>query len=168
MNELDVQEVMRLYGVKRWNMVEVSRPQSVAEHTFGVVTIAMHLAKVEELSDKDTCAVIIAAQMHDIAECMTGDIPTPVKDRFPEIRKLEYDISFAGHKFRRFSEKVKNIVKKADMVEAFEYLRRFGVGQHSEVIQKELYAELCGMGLQGLLNQLESGRQRQLGDMKDG
>jgi 5'-deoxynucleotidase len=157
---------MRLYGVKRWNMVETTRAQSVAEHTFGVVTIAMHLAKVQNMSDKDTCSVIIAAQIHDLAECMTGDIPTPVKDRFPDIRKLEYDMTFSGHKFKRFNEKVKAVVKQADMVEAFEYLRRFGVGEHAEVVKKELYADLCAMGLQALLNQLESGTQRQLGDLE--
>ena len=167
MSELHVQEVMRLYGVKRWNMVETTRMQSVAEHTFGVVTIAMHLAKIAKMSEKDTCSVIVAAQIHDMAECMTGDVPTPVKDRFPEIRKLEYECSFAGHKFKRFSEKVKNVVKQADLVEAFEYLRRFGVGEHAEVVKREPYAELCGLGLQSLLNDLEYGEQRQLGDMSD-
>lgn len=167
-NELEIQEVMRLYHVKRWNMVEVSRPQSVAEHTFGVIAIA--LAIVERIHSGGDCedlkaAVMQCAFIHDVGEVMIGDVPTPVKNLCKEVREVEYRLSFAGLAHTQFGKEVKEIVKLADMIEGYVYLQRYGSGLHAETIIKECADEISRHPYGGIAEQILNGDQRQLKDM---
>ena len=68
---------------------DTSLVQSVADHTWRVQVILLHLWPD---ASRD---LLMAALYHDVAECFTGDIPAPVK-RMPgimeEIKKLEKEL----------------------------------------------------------------------------
>lgn len=64
-----------LARVTRWNTLWTIRPQSVAEHTFGVLWIYVficHRLQLEPRAD-----VMLKILEHDIEEAFTGDIPAP-------------------------------------------------------------------------------------------
>ena len=85
-----LKELFTLAHVPRWGIVEMSKPQTVAEHTFKTMAIARQLGKaVITVSDKkfDWGYLYNNALLHDIGEAMSGDIPMPCKRAL----KKEYD-----------------------------------------------------------------------------
>jgi HD containing hydrolase-like enzyme len=104
-NELD----QRLSIVPRWTVLRTIQKQSVAEHCFNVERIAtqisiawMLIIDVEELNSISQLAL-----HHDDEEAITGDIPSPAKERV--------EIEVKPHIHYR-------IVKLADLMEAFWFL----------------------------------------------
>lgn len=72
--------VIKLKDVKRsgWKKAGVFQPESVAEHTYHVILYSLILCNLfEEVLDKDK--VLKLAVIHDLAEAITGDIPSPNK-----------------------------------------------------------------------------------------
>ncbi len=61
----------------------ISSPESVADHTFSMSTIAMVLSDLQKL---DTQKVLKMSLLHDIAESITGDL-TP--DDISKNEKIE-------------------------------------------------------------------------------
>lgn len=76
-------DLLHLSYVKRWVVAPTHREQSVAEHTFRVVTIARALAMHLGLSPAAIKDVVEHAIIHDQDELMTGDIPGPAKSKQP-------------------------------------------------------------------------------------
>ncbi|MGH2537895.1 MAG: HD domain-containing protein [Candidatus Promineifilaceae bacterium] len=71
-----------------WARRGVPRPESVAEHTFGVAFIALALAgQIEE--PLDLGRLLALALLHDLPEALTGDIPRPVWRYLPAGSKAE-------------------------------------------------------------------------------
>lgn len=74
-------DMLDLSYVKRWVVAPTYREQSVAEHTFRVMCIALHL--LNQLGD--LCYTVTPGHLllevmgHDVDERLTGDIPGPVK-----------------------------------------------------------------------------------------
>jgi len=75
---MKINDILRASGVKRWHIVRTVQPQSLAEHTFDVVMIARAIAKVAAMDDYE---ITKEALLHDLDEVVTGDIPTPTKQR---------------------------------------------------------------------------------------
>ena len=126
--DLSIQDTLRAQGVNRWHIVETSRPQSVAEHSFNVAMIAMELAYlIPSLSKPD---VMAAALMHDIDEVVTGDIPTPTKERLGTVSTHQ--------KFDPYQDSDHNIgaiVKLADLIETWWFIHNFGLGRHAKSVE---------------------------------
>jgi len=59
-----------------WAQRGVPAPENVAAHSFGVVYTALALAELVE-PPVDVAAVLAMAALHDLAEGLTTDIPTP-------------------------------------------------------------------------------------------
>lgn len=122
-------EQLRLAQVKRYPINHTNRDQSVAEHTFGVVLIAIDIlaalpeAKMKELSGD----LIMYALFHDMNEIYTGDIPSGFK------RRLKAEYSDIGEKLDGMyviqNEEVKGIVKLADYLESIYFLKEFGASR---------------------------------------
>jgi 5'-deoxynucleotidase YfbR-like HD superfamily hydrolase len=133
--KLNTADLLRMSTVKRWQIVDVARPQSVAEHTFNVIAIALRLAQqvVHDndisgmLEDEYTRKVMMYAFIHDMAEVVTGDIPTPVKSFLSigeKLKEIENRFTYlgVGPTDDDFDDDVVSIVKSADMIEALLYL----------------------------------------------
>ncbi len=132
---MNVHEKLRLCDISRWGMVNISRPQSVAEHSFNVVVITEEICKRFQLGYTETVEAILVAVRHDFMEVLTGDVASPTKMRmmnWPEFERGcdadQYDQCKSGSPLSRA------IVKCADYIEAAYYLKLYGVGQNADKV----------------------------------
>lgn len=145
---------LRANDVKRWNMVNTTRQQTVAEHSFNVALIALDLTELieEHIHDFEALPeeVIYFALHHDLLEVHTGDIPTPTKNAIMHMcdrgmyndweKSLDPDIHadlnvFCGATVRR-------IIKCADVIEAVWFLNQYGMGNHAISVKTGLRQKL--------------------------
>lgn len=116
---LSIQDKLRAASVKRWHIVATARSQSVAEHSFNVAMIALELCR------KLPCATAVGLEAeimhialhHDLDEVIEGDIPSPQKGD-----KLWGDIN------------AETIVRIADLIEAYAFIKEFGQGRHAKEV----------------------------------
>lgn len=129
-----------VYGgnVKRFHTFRMNQDQDVAQHSFNAALIAAFIAEkvnVDNSRDGDDkfCnphKVMTHMLFHDIAEQWTGDVPSIIKTRYPEIgdtfNKIESDLAtgrLGFSSFYRDSQHLnvdeKCIVKFVDQLEAF-------------------------------------------------
>lgn len=119
-NPMSIFESLRLSQVKRWPICHMNREQSVAEHSFGVLQIAMYLADGAHADVMNM--VTMHAVTHDLNEIYSGDIPSGFKRRLraehPAVTKM-LDGPKPG-------PTVEAVVKLADYLEAIYYATEFG------------------------------------------
>lgn len=132
-NALNIQDILRAQDIARWTIVNISRPQSLAEHTFNVVAIARAIATYAGVEDTN---IIKYALDHDLDEIITGDIPTPAKETM-KIRD-----QYAGKSKDACSQKEIAIVMIADLIEAVNYLNVHALGRHAVQVQDNLIDRL--------------------------
>ena len=136
--------VTRLGHVSRWNIVNTSRQQSVAEHSAIVALLAMRLCEKLKLGTdiKRQCSEY--ALVHDMPEALTGDIPSPTKDEIDGLDELEHDLigDGSGYTTRPI---VMSIVSVCDLMEAYLFLAENGVGVHARTVADELRGHLLGL-----------------------
>lgn len=101
--------------VRRYHTAPMIGHQTVAEHTYGVVCIIMHLWPDSRPQ------VIQAALYHDTPEYLTGDSPAPAKREYPALwdalHHAEEDIIKRHGLAVELTEEEKNRVKLADLAE---------------------------------------------------
>ena len=134
MCELNLKDILRAQNVKRWVIVNTSRGQSLAEHTFNVIAITRELCAILGIPDARTMKY---AFDHDLDEILTGDIPTPAKKRLG-IEGGGYD----GKSREMCSDVEIAIVKLADILEAILFIEENGVGQHASEVMSYLRVKL--------------------------
>lgn len=140
---LTVYEQLRACHVRRWHIVQTSREQTLAEHSFAVAVIAGSLAAAMRwnglLQESGKLKLLQWALAHDIIEVRTGDMPTPFKRDLEAIggkgivEKAEDRVdadTMAAYRQVRGTE-VETIVKLADQIEAIFFLQDNGYGQHA-------------------------------------
>lgn len=142
-------QAMRLSYIKRWGIIEMSRVQTVAEHSYNVAMISGSL--VSDLSRSKIQlparlmeSVINWALLHDLPEIATGDIPSSLKGSIKEaVDKAEKDMfpQWHGHKMS-LSDTVKDIVKIADYVDAIQYADKFCVDSRKNEVIEELRSRM--------------------------
>jgi hypothetical protein len=112
--------------VDRWHMLRVSRPQSIAEHSFRVAILARKIAPEVFAAAKQELTVELReelleyALLHDLDETMTGDTPGFVKQKYPAIREAT-DLFWRDRTPTEPDPRVKWLVKYADIVEGYIY-----------------------------------------------
>ncbi|MBN1891964.1 MAG: 5'-deoxynucleotidase [Clostridiales bacterium] len=89
----------RMQYINRWGLMRNNRTENIKEHSMDVAIVAHALATIrntvfaDSRSKVDSLLVIGIALYHDASEIVTGDLPTPIKYRNPEImtayKKLE-------------------------------------------------------------------------------
>ena len=154
---LTVYEQLRACHVKRWHIVQTSREQTLAEHSFAVAVIAGSLAAAMRwkglLQDTGKLKLLQWALAHDIIEVRTGDVPTPFKRDLEAVggkgivEKAEdrVDIdTMAAYRQVKGSD-IEAIVKLADQIEAIFFLQDNGVGAHAKQVLDGLRAILADM-----------------------
>ncbi len=130
---MNIQDIYRAHHVDRWQIVNVSRTQSLAEHSFNVAMIAREIAVriglTSHLADITEWALI-----HDLPEIATGDIASPLKvymrnlgDGGDGVEKLESRISEEYRVTKRLVREsvVNDIVKLADLIDGIRYLELY-------------------------------------------
>lgn len=119
---MNIREKLRLQQVKRYPICYVNRDQSVAEHSYNVLLLALWL--VEQEGDRDLKEEVIAyAINHDMDEIETGDIPSSFKRRLRQECPAVVAV-LDGKKF--VPNEIRAIVKLADCLEAIWYIKEFG------------------------------------------
>jgi 5'-deoxynucleotidase YfbR-like HD superfamily hydrolase len=75
--------------VARWHTCRTNRPQSVGEHTAGLLAIIFEICE-------PSIQLVRAALEHDVTESFTGDLPAPMKWKSTalnrELEELEEDL----------------------------------------------------------------------------
>lgn len=113
----------RLSVVKRWGTVHTIHQQSVAEHIFNVERIAVRIATrwFSVIEDDALFVIMWFAHRHEDFEALSGDFPTMVKPYFDEAA-FEKEHSDIIDPIRDGGQWVRNIVKLADMLDAWNFL----------------------------------------------
>ena len=80
--------IARMKNISRWALMRSVMPENVQEHSHMVAVLAHALAVIRRDVFGVPCdpeAAAAAALFHDAGEILTGDLPTPIKCRNPEI-----------------------------------------------------------------------------------
>lgn len=154
---LTTAEQLRACHVRRWHIVQTSREQTLAEHSFAVSVIAGSLAakmRWRGLLHPDKKAdLLLWALRHDLIEVLTGDVPTPFKKVLRKVggedvfdkAEDEVDKDF-GASYRQIAgTEIEMIVKIADMIESIYFLQDNGVGPHAKSVLTLLREDLSRM-----------------------
>jgi putative hydrolase of HD superfamily len=78
-----------------WAMRGVTGAESVADHSFGVAFISLVLAEVLD-QPLDRAKLVTIALLHDLAESVIGDMPTPATMHFPPGAKRDAEMQALG------------------------------------------------------------------------
>jgi 5'-deoxynucleotidase YfbR-like HD superfamily hydrolase len=101
--------------ITRWHTKRTLRTQSIAEHTFGVVSI------LTTIHPGASSHLLMAALVHDLAELETGDVPAPVKWANPKLKDALTEIEDRFHartsSHYKLTPKEEHMLKWADMME---------------------------------------------------
>lgn len=118
MNPTSLERLLHLRdasAVTRYHTARTLRMQSLAEHSYGVALIILHL------DPGATARLLAAALYHDLSEISTGDIPAPVKW---DSRELTVVLSMLETRYARrmgldmdLGEAEAKMLKWADMFE---------------------------------------------------
>lgn len=107
------QRLRRLTVVPRWVIMDTIRNQNVAEHSYNVAVITAWLFEHNEriYNNCQRDMLLMYALLHDEMEAITGDIASPSKQSMAFSGSLESSY--------RPTDRVKKVVKLADMCDAF-------------------------------------------------
>ena len=81
----------RMQYINRWGLMRNNRTENIKEHSMDVAIVAHALAVIRNTiclnarQKVDPLYVMGVAMLHDATEIITGDLPTPIKYRNPEI-----------------------------------------------------------------------------------
>jgi 5'-deoxynucleotidase len=92
--------LFRLRFIQRWSLMRSALPENVAEHSYDVALLTHALCTIRREiygAEVDTGQAVVLALFHDVAEVITGDIPSPVKHHDTAIQQnLRQMESLAG------------------------------------------------------------------------
>jgi 5'-deoxynucleotidase YfbR-like HD superfamily hydrolase len=121
-------DLLALSHVPRWVIVPCLRQQTVADHSFRTLIIAMELA--DRLGVKLKMADIVTVMHHDADESRSGDIPASFKDEVME-EAARNSCSWLEIEDPSISGEALAILHLADKIEALTFISRYGVGNHA-------------------------------------
>lgn len=138
MAKLTLQQRLRAQYVQRWHIVNTTRPQSVAEHSFNVALITEEIMSLLGRGALYERAMIYAIH-HDIPEVILGDIPTPVK-AILDVDKSKYEqISIElDPKSVTANDAIRMMVKLADHADAIIFLGQHGADSHAVDVRSNI------------------------------
>ncbi len=138
--------ILDLQHVSRWHMTGVLKQDNVASHSFRVAVIAMAIAE----DYQKTCdapfgnlemGVCYYAIKHDMEEAWTGDIPSDVKHAVESHVGTKVVNVVSGKKYVEEESDncyINNIIKIADTMDNYLYIKEFAMGDRSNSIVNEL------------------------------
>jgi len=150
-------DVRRLSSVWRFSSIPVAVQENVAEHSYWVAIYAA-MIHLEILPDRDMLGkVVLASLIHDLEECVTGDVVRVFKYSTPELKaevdraeallseRLDPEVKAVSKTIRSFTgltgsvetkwdRYTKAVVKAADFLSLFQYMRREAARGNMEII----------------------------------
>ena len=117
MHNKALRRALTLSVVPRWSIVNTIKPQSVAEHTFNVVSIVRWLLTHYPSPGVELAELLVYALDHDALESVTGDVPATAK-------RAGYVTENVQKRDTETPDRVKELVKLADILEAKWFIRR--------------------------------------------
>lgn len=104
-------DLLNLHSVKRWVIVDTTKPQSVAEHSYNVAMIIGKMCEAVGTTERRKEELMMMALFHDADELITGDLPSSSK---PVLKDIDNEDEM--------------MLKLADTYEAYLFLNQYGVG----------------------------------------
>lgn len=146
MAELTLAQQLRCTTVTRWHIVRTMRQQTVADHQWATYTIACALQQElkYDLSDRYQLLFLQWALFHDVPEVIVGDLPSPTSAALNHhltmlIRDTSDTWAFLNNWANTFDSGVPaTIVKLAELLTDWQFLRQEGVGTHAEQVTASL------------------------------
>ena len=134
-----IDKLMDLHYTQRWTLVGTNKESTVASHSFNVAMIAMDIRKrMFNTSDASEMEVCFFALIHDVKETYTGDMPTPTKARIKEEGVDVNALDFGFGDELEPSKKIKSIIKAADLIENYLFIKGHGTGTRATVAKDEV------------------------------
>lgn len=141
---LDVCDTRNLGSIVR----SLSRLPRFAGNSDRFISVAQHSVLVSYLTEGDERVKRIGL-LHDITECITGDIPTPVKKAVPELERIEGEVWESMRKEFDLPEILPKAVIAADKLSVFLEGVIFGV---PHIARWEGYDQVdFGLGMKTLM-----------------
>jgi len=142
-------DLYRAGDVIRWQIVKTVRPQSIAEHSFGVAMITMKLRVEIDMPDAFEHIAMTWALWHDLPEIFTGDIATPLKKHIRGHCVTEpfsvFENGVCGEDYKLIYKmahetfpEIAAVVKLADLIESIKFLSQNAVTEHGEKVKTNL------------------------------
>lgn len=152
-HHLSIRDQLRMAGVLRWQIVATDRKQNVAEHTCNVMLIAAEIMRRAGGSPNSLgppfnwSNVLTAVLYHDLPEVVIGDIPMPMKMAFGpgaqrELEEIEKCFKPCGPDLTKTE---RAILKAADMIDALQFLAKYGGNGHAANVYADLQNRLEGI-----------------------
>lgn len=113
-------DILSYSHTKRYHCIQMIGTQTVAEHSARVAMLA------DQIMDGNASANLLRACLqHDLAECITGDIPAPAKWRNKDLRdavaRVETKFEDDNELFVELDEFESRALKWADSLECLYY-----------------------------------------------
>lgn len=127
-------DLLTLSFVPRWAIVPISQQQSVSDHCFRVAVISMEICDRMKIEAANSAKVMRWALIHDGPECISGCIPSPFKRKFLNNAELHWAEGRACPWINAELPQVPavlELVKMADLIDAWVWIKRFGHGCRS-------------------------------------
>ena len=107
-------ELYNAGAVKRWHTVRTIQEQTVADHSWGVISILLQICE-------PSIQLLYVAAFHDLAEVSSGDIPAPIKWAYPKLDaaldEVEHDFNETHRLDMDLTPYEQTLLKWADMME---------------------------------------------------
>jgi len=126
---LNLREKLRANTVKRWHIINTSRQQSVAEHSFNMCLFIEEICLLCDRLDLLPEAIQYAIH-HDIPEVVLGDIPSSIKMLYA-INDKSASFKLDPLSIPPENKLTSEIVKLADLLDAVVFLQLYGVDRYS-------------------------------------
>ena len=100
-----LEKIYHLKNINRYSSRNVIRYETVAEHSFFVALIALHICDEYNVDDKTKLKVLIKSILHDMPETELNDITHDVKEML-NLRQLlfSYESDYYKREFPMYSE----------------------------------------------------------------
>lgn len=143
---MNLRDKLRAQNIIRWQIVDVEKKQSIAEHTFNVMLIAYEISKESGLyAERGYSEFLEYLMHHDLPEVLTGDIPTVTKVKigrklFDDLdKKIEpllgrwesmYENSYFWHVF-----------KVSELIEIIYFLMHRRGNEHQDLVLQSVWSD---------------------------
>lgn len=141
-----ITDLVRTSYVKRWHIVDVTKEQSVAEHSALVAYISSYLIQqTPEVPQENMIGAMWWSLYHDVPEVILGDPPGNLKltPGFKEVYDSLTEHYAPGIAKMEVPEPARQAVKIADLIESIRFIRRYGVGPEAGYIENDIYGRLA-------------------------